>query len=320
MNKKAVLLFSGGLDSILSYHLLKPQGIDILLIRFITPFFNPKLKNFPSGSRFKEIQLGKEYLEIIRKPKYGFGKHLNPCIDCKIFMFKKARQIMREESASFLITGEILGQRPMSQKKHIFNLMEKESNLKGFVLRPLCAKLLKQTTPEARNLVDRNKLLDIQGRSRKRQLELASVFKITNYFTPSGGCLLTDKGFSERFKDLINSKPDYSLEDIELLKTGRHFRLSSDEKLIISRDEKEAKVLLDKSERYIVVKSPFIEEPVGLFTSGNQDNLALGLEIFSSYLYKRLKNRKETIAILYHGKAREIIEIDCKTSSSLMPL
>jgi len=291
-----------------------------LVVRFVTPFFSPKINNFPESCRYREIQLGEDYLQIIKKPKYGFGRNLNPCIDCKIFMLREAKKIMKEEGAGFIVTGEVLGQRPMSQKKNTFNLMEKEAGLRGLILRPLSAKLLNETVPEKEKVVDRAKLLNIKGRSRKIQLSLASSLGIKNYFTPSGGCLLTDAGFCRRLKDLTDNSKDYTLRDIELLRTGRHFRLSSADKLIISRDEKEAKVLLNKRSTHILIKPAIFDEPVGLFSSDKDNNLSLGLEIFSTYLYRRLKKKRETIAILYPHNPEKVIEIECRDTINVSPI
>lgn len=318
MNKKAVLLFSGGLDSILSYHLLNSQQIDILALRFLTPFFKPKLKNFPSGSKHKEIILGRDYLEIIKHPKYGYGRNLNPCIDCKIFMLNQAKEIMRKLGASFIITGEVLGQRPMSQKKPIFNLMEKETGLRGLIVRPLSAKLLKETLPEKAKIIDRLKLLDIQGRSRKVQLSLASSLGIKNYFTPAGGCLLTDAGFSRRLRDLIDSKALPSLNDIALLRLGRHFRISEGQKVIISRNEKEARSMLALSPEGIVIK------PLGNFwlvaiIQGSED-LSEAILIFGYYAYKFFKKKRLLIEIISRNKRSRREEIVCNNSLVLKPL
>ncbi len=247
MNKKALVLFSGGLDSTLAIKVLVEQGIEVVGITFITPFTHPSLEgakelNIP----LKIVHLGEEYLEIVRSPKYGYGKNMNPCIDCKIFMLKKAKDYMVEVGAEFIATGEVLGERPKSQKKDAFWIIERDSDLKGLLLRPLSAKLLPATMVEEKGWVNREKLLNIQGRSRKPQMALAKEFGITTYETPAGGCLLTDPIFSRKLKDLLTClKDDTSLNDIQLLKFGRHFRLSPKTKIIVGRDDEENKKLLE---------------------------------------------------------------------------
>ena len=172
---------------------------------------------------------------------------MNPCLDCRILTFKKAKELMKETKASFVITGEVMGQRPMSQRKQAIMTIEKESGLKGLIVRPLSAKFFEPTIPEKEGIVDRSRLLDIHGRRRNKQMALAKEFSINDYPCPAGGCLLTDKGFSARLKDLLKYKPDYNISDLHLLKIGRHFRISDNLKFIVGRDEKENKRLLSFS-------------------------------------------------------------------------
>lgn len=288
-----------------------------MLLRFITPFFNPKLKNFPKDSNYKEIELGQDYLEVIKKPKHGYGKNLNPCIDCKIFMLKKAKEIMKKEGFGFIATGEVLGQRPMSQKKDTFRLMEKEAGLSGLIVRSLSAKLLAETLPEKEGLVDRNKLLDIQGRSRKVQFSLAESLGIKNYFTPSGGCLLTDPGFSARLKDLIDTQGDFSLYDIELLKLGRHFRLSKKKKFVVSRSEKEALGLLKLNYQGIVIKPKENSWIVGVAQEGA--DITEALSVFGHYARKALRKKRFCVELISKGK-KETKDIECSDSLAIKPL
>ncbi len=177
-------------------------------------------------------------MEIVKKPKHGYGSNMNPCLDCRILLFKKAKEAMEKEDASFVITGEVLGQRPMSQRLEAMRLIEKESGLAGLVVRPLSAKVLAPTIPEQKGWIDREKLLAISGRGRREQMDLATDLGINDYPCPSGGCLLTDPGFSLRLKDLMRYQ-DLGLEDVNLLKIGRHFRLSQGLKLIVGRNESE---------------------------------------------------------------------------------
>jgi tRNA U34 2-thiouridine synthase MnmA/TrmU len=245
---KALALFSGGLDSILAVKLMLEQGIDVEAINFVTPFFIcekigvveiAKRLNIP----LKVMKIGEEYFKILRKPKYGFGKNMNPCIDCRILMFKKAKDYAKKIKASFIFTGEVLDERPMSQNRKALYIIDKESGLEGKVLRPLSAKLLLETETEKKGWIDREKLLDIQGRQRKPQIELAKKFRIDIYPSPSGGCLLTYKEFSNKVKDLFEHKKKISIEDTDLLRIGRHFRFGKN-KIIVGRNEKENEQLL----------------------------------------------------------------------------
>jgi len=183
-------------------------------------------------------------MKIVEEPKYRRGRNMNPCIDCRIFTFSRARDFMKEINASFVITGEVLGERPMSQRRQAIETIEKESGLEGLIVRPLSAKLFEPTMPEKEGIVDRDRLLDIQGRMRTRQISLAKEKGINDYPCPAGGCLLTDRGFSNRLKDMFKYKPDYDLSDLHLLKVGRHFRIKDFAKLIVGRDEKENEKLL----------------------------------------------------------------------------
>jgi tRNA U34 2-thiouridine synthase MnmA/TrmU len=242
---KALGLFSGGLDSILAVKLIQSQGIEVRLVNFTTPFFpSKKAKEMAKQLKIKlkEIDVTREYLKILKNPKHGYGSFLNPCIDCKIFMLRKAKQYAKKIGAKFIFTGEVLGERPMSQNKNALVLIEKESGLKGKLLRPLSAKLLPITEAEKR-WISRGKLLDIRGRRRERQIELAKKFKIKNYPTPSGGCLLTNNEYAAKAKDLITNNKKISVNDIKLLKIGRHFRHGKN-KIIVGRDEEENKELL----------------------------------------------------------------------------
>lgn len=191
------------------------------------------------GIRLKVFNVSEEYLSIVKNPAHGYGRNLNPCIDCRIFMFGKAHDYMKKIGASFIVTGEVLGERPMSQRMHTLKLIERESGLKGSILRPLSAKLLEPTIPEKKGWVDREKFLAISGRSRKPQISLVKEYGIKDYPCPAGGCLLTDPGFAGRMSDLMKYNPDFDLNDVKLLKLGRHFRLSDNAKLIVGRNKEE---------------------------------------------------------------------------------
>jgi len=243
---KALLLMSGGLDSAIAAKVVLQQGIELEALNFVSPFCLCRkgcgdLARLADelGVKLHVVTLLDEYLDVVKGPKHGYGSNMNPCIDCRILMFRKAKARMDEIGASFIVTGEILGQRPMSQHREALSLIDKESGLEGIVLRPLSAKFLPPTKAEREGWIDRELLLSIKGRSRKKQIELASSYRISAYSCPSGGCLLTDPGFTKRLRDLFEHYPDPSLNDIELLKVGRHFRLSAHAKLVVGRNREE---------------------------------------------------------------------------------
>ncbi len=255
---KAIILLSGGLDSTLAAKMMKDQGIDVVALNFISPFCRCTKKGCPHQATqmasqldipIKVIVKGEDYIKILKNPKFGYGKGANPCIDCRIFSFKKAKEYMKDMRASFIITGEVLGQRPFSQHKSALDLIEKESDLQGLVLKPLSAKLLSETIPEQKGWVDREKLLDISGRSRKKQLDLAEELKIRGYLCGTGGCLLVDPEFSKRIKDLFKKWPNCDLSDIKLLKIGRHFwETLNDTKNNTKNHEKWVKIVVGRNE------------------------------------------------------------------------
>jgi tRNA U34 2-thiouridine synthase MnmA/TrmU len=222
---KAVLLLSGGLDSTLAGKLLLELGIEVEAITFVSPF------------HLKERELGNRSAAHRAAEQLGYGRGVNPCIDCRIFRIKQAGEYMKETGADFMATGEVLGQRPMSQKKHQLDLIEKMSGFTGYILRPLCAKLLSPTIPEQRGIIDREKLKAIQGRTRQRQIALAKELGITDYPNPGGGCLLTDVEYAARFKDLLKHEPDATLNSTGILFHGRHFRLPGGAKAVVGKNE-----------------------------------------------------------------------------------
>ncbi|MGE5398259.1 MAG: hypothetical protein ACM3MK_12115 [Chitinophagales bacterium] len=224
---KAVCLFSGGLDSQLAVCLVKAQGIEVEAVNFSSPFFGGGSKIAESaeelGIALKTIDISDEYIPVLKNPRYGYGKNMNPCIDCHSFMIRKAGEYMPETGASFIITGEVLGQRPMSQNRSAMGAVEKLSGFPGMIVRPLSARLLPPTIPENNGWIDRERLSDIKGRSRSRQMELAASFGITDYPTPAGGCLLTMENYSRRLRLLLESHAEAAAADMEILKHGRHF-------------------------------------------------------------------------------------------------
>jgi tRNA-specific 2-thiouridylase len=244
-NIKAIGLISGGLDSILALQLIKEQGFEITGIFIKTPFISnfgektiENLEKLSKEMNFKfiVIEAGNDYIEIVRNPLYGYGKNLNPCIDCHIYMLKKAKEIMEKENAIFVFTGEVLGQRGKSQNLNALKLIEEKSSLKGKLLRPLTALNLPPTDVEKEGIVKRDLLLGIKGKERKLQLYLAQLKNLKYFQTPSGGCLLTDPTFCKKLRDLFDNSEKIDLNDCYILQIGRHFRISPETKLIITRD------------------------------------------------------------------------------------
>jgi len=285
---KAICVFSGGLDSMLSAQIIRSQGIEVVGFFFKTPFFTPE-KAIRSAQLIKLplkiVDITEEHLKILKNPKYGYGENMNPCIDCHALMFKCAGKIMEQEGADFVISGEVLGQRPMSQNRKALQIIAEESGLGRLLLRPLSAKKLPVTIPEERGWVKRELLLDIHGRSRKPQLELAKKYGITDFPSPAGGCLLTDRTFSKRLKDLIELKKDFDIRDIELLKLGRHFRIDKTTKVIVGRNKKENQMLKDLYRKEDVLLEPKgIPGPVVLLTGDKSEkNIQLALDITATY-------------------------------------
>lgn len=251
---KAIGLLSGGLDSTLAIKLIQNQGIDVVAVNFTIPF-GPCKKRGGDASQtakalnvpLKSFRLGSDYLKMVRNPKFGYGKNMNPCIDCKIFMLRKAKKYAKSIGAKFIFTGEVLGQRPMSQHKQALDVIEKEAGLQGKIVRPLSAKLLPKTEAEELGYLNIERLEGIKGRSRKRQIELAKQYNIVNFPSPAGGCLLTDPEYCNKLRDLLTHKKRVTVEDTYLLKFGRHFRIDKN-KLIVGRNEAENETL-SKSKR-----------------------------------------------------------------------
>ncbi len=240
-------LFSGGLDSMLAVCVLMDQGIDVHALTFETPFFTAnkarqtaKHLNIP----LTVMDITPQHLEMLKNPPHGYGRNLNPCIDCHALMLKFAGKFMKKIGADFIFTGEVLGERPMSQNMNSLAVVAKASGYRDYVLRPLSAQLLPETKPEKDGLIDRSKLLGIHGRSRKTQFLLAQKYGISDYETPSGGCALTYEGYSKKLKELLEHEPDAPLRHYYLLRTGRHFRLPDGNKLIVGKDKTENATLL----------------------------------------------------------------------------
>lgn len=239
MKVKGIGLFSGGLDSILAFKVIAEQGIEVSGITFETPFFSAAKARATAeriGLPLVVLDITEEHLQMLRAPRYGYGRNMNPCIDCHTLMLQIAGRRMEEEGADFVFTGEVLGERPMSQGRQSLHIVAKNAGFPDRILRPLSARLLPETEPERSGKVDRSRLCDIQGRGRKRQMEMAIRYGITSYPPPAGGCLLTDPIFSRRLRDLFDHHRDHDILDIELLKVGRHFRLDEKTKAIVGRN------------------------------------------------------------------------------------
>lgn len=246
---KAIVLLSGGLDSAIAARLMQDQGIELVALNFHSPFctcasnmkyngcsaliFANKM-NIP----IKMLSKGDDYLGIVQHPKFGYGKHMNPCIDCRIYLFRKAMELMPELGALFIVTGKVLGQRPKSQMQHALQVIDRESGAEGYVVRPLSARLLLPTIPEQQGWVDRSKLLSIKGRRRNLQVQLGKDYNLIKQYCASGGCLLTDANFANKLVDYFAHESSPKMADIPCLKVGRHFRYNG-VKVIVGRNEKE---------------------------------------------------------------------------------
>lgn len=296
----AVALFSGGLDSALAVLLLLKQEIEVTAITFMTAFgcdlsdrsscgHNP----FPAASRFgfrvKLMNLGSDYIEMVRHPRYGHGKNMNPCVDCRIMMLSQAKAYMELVGADFVVTGEVMGQRPFSQVKGKLALTEREAGLQGRLLRPLSALLLPPTLPEQQGWVDRAGLMGIRGRSRKPQMELARRLGLEDYPNPASGCLLTDPGYSARLKDLFHHSEFVDLADLNLLRTGRQFRLSNQVKAIVGRHETDnTRIEAQAKHTDLLMDVPDSGSPITLLRGEAKDaEVRLAAEITARYSASR---------------------------------
>jgi tRNA U34 2-thiouridine synthase MnmA/TrmU len=307
---KAIALLSGGLDSTLAARVVMEQGVGLEALNFMTVFCTCTHRGATClasqkaveglGIPLKVLNVSEEYLGVVKDPKHGYGRNMNPCIDCRIFMLKKAKAHMEDSGAAFIVTGEVLGQRPMSQRKDVMRLIEKEAGLEGFILRPLSAKVLPATVPEREGWVDREKLLKIQGRSRKAQMGLAENYGIHDYPCPAGGCLLTDPGFAKRMKDLMVHDPDFSLNDVHLLKMGRHFRFSPGAKLVVGRQEEENQKIQTFAQREdILLRVPSFPGPLSLLR-GKLDDKDIEKAAAITAHYSKAKDLRN-IEVTYKG-------------------
>ena len=322
--KRAVSLISGGLDSLLSTKIIIDQGIHVEGINFFTGFCveghthairkqksdKPKRNNAlwvaeQLGIKLHIIDVIEEYRDVLLNPKHGYGKNMNPCLDCKGFMVKKAKQWMESNNFDFIITGEVIGQRPMSQRKETMPIVQEESGADDLLLRPLCAKHLPTTKAEKEGWIDREKLLDFSGRTRKPQIDLAKKYGFDDYATPAGGCcFLTDKQYSNKLVDMWESrgKRDYQLDDLMMLKVGRHIRPNKRFKIIVAREEGEVKFLQGYRNQYANIYPTSCNGPVALIEGNpNQEDLRIATKIVARYSQGREEEKVNVEVKLTNG-------------------
>jgi len=288
---RAIVLFSGGLDSILAARILMKEGIDIIPVTFRSPFvsiehavrLSEKFLHKPTVV----VDISEDMLNVVKRPRYGYGKQMNPCVDCRILTFKLAGSVMKGFGALFMATGEVVGERPFTQNRDTLILTAKNSGYDGYILRPLSAKLLPPTIPEERGWVSRERLFAIQGRSRKEQFRLAQDIGVDEYPSPAGGCILTDPSFAKRMRHIMSYLGDVGLFEIELLKLGRHFTFGRKNWLVVGRNKEENKRLLELSmgKQVLVLQVNGYAGPIGLFVSERWDRCStyLSSNIVSSY-------------------------------------
>ncbi len=321
---KALALLSGGLDSMLAIKLIMKQGVEVEAVNFTTPFclcdkcsVNRFIKDM--GIKIHRIFLGQEFLDIVANPPHGYGSQMNPCIDCRILMFRKARELAEKIGADFLVTGEVLDERPFSQRRRAMEIIEREAGLKGKILRPLSARLLPESEPEREGLVDRNQLLAIRGRRRLPQMELAKNLNLCEYPNPSGGCLLTDPNFARRLKEHLDHEKRLTLRDVMLLRIGRHFRVGS-AKIIVGRNEDENRRLMLLSTEH---KIPYLEGigykgPITLLIGDEKEEL---LEKAAAITVRYSDAPKdEPVKVKYSGGKEKVMEVKAIKDEDLKPL
>ena len=323
-------LISGGLDSLIACLVLKLQNIEVVGLNFKSPFCicDKAYKNAECGLNLFYDKLGiktyflqkeDDYLELIKNPKFGYGKNLNPCIDCRIYILKKAKLFAKKINADFIFTGEVFGQRPKSQNLKALRIIEEESDLKGILLRPLSALLLKPTLLEKKGLIDRSKLLGIKGRSRKKQLELARTHGLLNDYNACGGCLLTEKEFANRMSDYLKFSKNPTMEGVKLLKYGRHFRYNGS-KIVIGRNELENSFLLSlKKPDEFVMEASNVKGPTTLI----QGNVEEDVINFAARLTLRYSDAINSKGKVIYGKEssdlNEEVMVEKATQEFLKP-
>ncbi len=318
---KALGLCSGGLDSILAGKLLEKQGVDVTWITFETPFFSAAKS--VKASKMYGIPLIKKditetYLKMLKNPPCGYGKNMNPCRDCHSLMFQLAGDVMKKEGYDFLFSGEVAGQRPLSQTKNALRYVEKSSGFDGHILRPLSAKCLPETQVEINGLVDRNQLLAISGRSRTPQVKLAKEYGVTDYPSPAGGCLLTDKNFSNRLRDLFDHQENFTTNDLHLLKFGRHIRLNDKTKIIVGRTKQDNSNILKyfNKKEFLMLDAKGIGSPTVIVPiDADKKSIETAASICINYT-KAPANEKATI-IVKKQNINETIKVSALDSGTV---
>jgi len=289
---RALALFSGGLDSVLAMKLIVDQGIEVVAVNINIGFGSTgdrkeHMENMCKqiGVKLEILDLRQLYLdEVLFDPKYGYGKNFNPCIDCHGFMFRYTGKLLEKYDASFMISGEVLGQRPMSQRKEALENVKRLSENDDLIVRPLSAKLLQPSKPENEGWIDREKLLDISGRNRQPQLALAKEIGLDDFESPGGGCLLTEIQFSSKLRDFVDHDK-LEVEDIDTLKAGRHLRLLNGAKLIIGRDQTDnEKIKATQSDKYYKARILDASGPLSLFAkNSSKEDLQLATNLILTY-------------------------------------
>lgn len=325
MKAKAIALFSGGLDSLLAAAIVARQGVGVIGLHCILPSVDPQKppESLAAAQLAKQIDIpleyyrcDEQYMQVIAHPEHGYGKRANPCIDCKIFFLQKAKEYMQRHNALFVITGDVVGQRPMSQYKAMLRHIEKESGLEGILLRPLSAKLLPPTIPEQKGIVNRDVLYAISGRSRQQQMQLAQDLGIRNFQSPAGGCFLTMPQIASRVKDLF-AHPPYSTLDLFLVTIGRHYRLHDKASIIVARNEEEC-IILDRYKQHAdFYLEPDFKGPVmyGRGTITQNDYLIL-TQIIARYGSPTMT--ENSIALLIQGQRMHNLMVDKPIDDALL--
>jgi len=314
---KALALLSGGLDSMLAVKLIANQGINIEAVNFATPFClcdRCALDGFTEDQKISvhRLFLGQEFLDIVVDPPHGYGSQMNPCIDCRILMFKKAKELADKGGFDFIVTGEVLNERPFSQRRETMLHIEAEADLKGKILRPLSAKLLSKSEPEIKGFVQREELLSIRGRRRLPQIGLAEEIGLQDYPCPSGGCLLTDPRFAERLREHLQHERTLTLRNVQLLKLGRHFRIG-ETKVIVGRNQEENERLSTIAENQ---KIPWLEAvdfkgPVTLLVGEETpDVMVKAAAVTARYSDAP---RMNTVGVSYNGTTKKTINVTAMT-------
>lgn len=319
---RALAMVSGGLDSILAAKLVADQGIEVIGICFKSHFFNEEnavRMTAQIGIPLKVVDFRDEHFEMVKDPKHGYGKNMNPCIDCHAMMMRYCGDLLEELNADFIITGEVLNQRPMSQNKIALEKVKKESGIGAKILRPLCAKVLAPTEMEENGLVDRDRLMGIQGRSRKEQMELAEKWGIKDYPSPAGGCKLTDPNYSDRLEELLNHNRMPQARELDLLKIGRHFRVTPNAKVISTRTQGEGeimKTLLGHGDTIVLVKD-YNGSMVVIVGEATEEVKAFAARVAIRYSKGKDEEKVAVKFTKFGEKNHEIIEESCATDEEL---